>query len=93
MTARRVSISEARANLPGLVRDAEDGAPVEITRRGRAVAVLVSATTYKRLALGPHAFEKALDEFLDHVPIHRMGLGRGDFEALRDRDAGRETRW
>ncbi|MDZ7669890.1 MAG: type II toxin-antitoxin system prevent-host-death family antitoxin [Gammaproteobacteria bacterium] len=35
----RHSIAEARSNLPRLVREAESGKAVELTRRGEAVAV------------------------------------------------------
>lgn len=43
------SIAEAKGRLPQLVHEAEAGRPVEITRRGRAVAVLLSTGDYARL--------------------------------------------
>ena len=39
---KRQSIAEARNNLPTLVREAESGKPVELSRRGESVAVLIS---------------------------------------------------
>ena len=93
MAKRRASIAEARANLPGLVRDAEGGASVEITRRGKPVAVLVSTAMYQRLASARPPFGRALDDFLDRVEIRRVGLAAGELDALRDRGAGREARW
>lgn len=39
---REVSVSEARENLPSLVRDAEHGLMVTLTRMGEADAVLIS---------------------------------------------------
>ena len=39
---REVSVSEARENLLSLVRDAERGLTVTLTRRGEADAVLIS---------------------------------------------------
>lgn len=47
------SIAEAKDRLPQLVHEAEDGGPVEITRRGRAVAVLLSTEAYTRLTERP----------------------------------------
>jgi prevent-host-death family protein len=90
---RSVSIAEARARLPGLVRDAEDGTPVEITRWGRPVAILVSATKYQQMARGRPSFGSALDEFLKGLEMTEIGVERGEFEGLRDPGAGRRPRW
>ena len=46
---KTASIADARDRLASLVHDVEEGAPVEITRRGRPVAVLVSYHEYQRL--------------------------------------------
>lgn len=44
------SIAEAKARFAQLVHQAEGGQPVRITRRGRAVAVLVSEAEFARLS-------------------------------------------
>ena len=44
------SIAEAKSRFAQLVHQAEGGGPVRITRRGRAVAVLVSEADYARLS-------------------------------------------
>jgi len=93
MRERSVSIAQARADLPGLIREAEDGTAVEITRRGRPVAVLVSTTAYQKLSSGSPAFGRALDDFLDQVDLEGLGLERDEFVGLRDRAPGREARW
>ena len=43
---KRYSIAEARNHLPAIVHDAENGAPIELTRRGKPVAVLISASEW-----------------------------------------------
>lgn len=43
------SIAEAKNHLPLMVRRAESGEPVEITRRGEPVAVVLSIEEYRRL--------------------------------------------
>jgi prevent-host-death family protein len=93
MAERTVSIAEARTHLPGLVRDAESGAAVEITRRGVPVAILVSTAKYHQLTSGKESFGEALDEFLQVTPVGEIGLETGEFETLRDRDVGREVKW
>ena len=44
------SIAEAKTRFAQLVHQAEGGQPVRITRRGRAVAVLVSEADFARLS-------------------------------------------
>jgi prevent-host-death family protein len=93
MAERIVSIAEARANLPGLVKEAEGGEAVQITRWGTPVAVLVSTARYQRLAHGRPSFGAALDSFLGQVEPTGIRLEKGEFEGLRDREAGREPPW
>jgi prevent-host-death family protein len=56
---KKVTITEARDQLSAHIRNAEHGAPVVITRRGRAVAVIVAAEDFDQLerlgAAGPRA--------------------------------------
>ena len=56
---KQVTIAEARDQLSAHVRSAEHGSPVVITRRGRAVAVIVATDEFERLerlrAAGPLA--------------------------------------
>jgi prevent-host-death family protein len=48
--ATSYSIAEARNQFAALVRDAEESnRPVEVTRRGQPVAVILSAEEYARL--------------------------------------------
>lgn len=46
--ARQCSIAEARKQLPSLVGEAERGWHIRLTRRGKAVALLISAAEYER---------------------------------------------
>lgn len=43
------SISEAKNNLPRLIHEAEAGKRVQLTRRGKGVAVLLSRSEYEAL--------------------------------------------
>ena len=47
--AKQYSISDARNNLPGIIREVERDSPVELTRRGKRVAVLMSTREHERL--------------------------------------------
>ena len=48
---KRHSIAEARSSLPRLIREAESGKPVELTRRGQPVAVLVENGRIRGIAI------------------------------------------
>jgi prevent-host-death family protein len=86
--AREVSISEARGNLPSLVRDAERGLAVTLTRRGEAVAVLISTERYRAYARSSVPFDRALDEFRDTHDLEELDV-ESVYEDVRDRSEGR----
>lgn len=93
MDSHTVSIAEARAGLPSLIKAAEGGSAVQITRWGRPVAFLVSAAAYKQLASGRPAFGDVLAEFRRKASIARDGLDRDEFTDLRDESEGRAVAW
>lgn len=45
----KIAASEAKAILGSLVRQAEEGQTIELTRYGKTAAVLISAERYERL--------------------------------------------
>jgi prevent-host-death family protein len=48
---RKYSISEARNQLAALIRDVEEmDQPIQITRRGQSVAIILSTKEYARLS-------------------------------------------
>ena len=79
------SIAEAKARFAQLVHQAEGGQPVRITRRGLAVAVLLSEADFVRLS-APR------DGLLAHTVAWRAEASRGglalfaedDWAGLRD---------
>ena len=87
------SIADARRNLPSLVRDAENGKAVALTRRGELVAVLIGCRDFERLTAGRRSFGEAYREFADTVGLAGLGLDPDDvFGDVRDETAGREVR-
>jgi prevent-host-death family protein len=86
------SIAEARSNLPDLVRKAEAGRAVELTRRGEPVAVLIGRKEYDRLLTRPSRFSNAWDEFVKHVQLAPLEIDPDEvFASVRDKAPGRET--
>jgi prevent-host-death family protein len=86
--SHRYSIAEARSQLPRIVNQAESGVEIELTRRGRPVAVLVSHREFERLR-GRHLhFRDAYRQFLKIHSPRDMGV-EDDFAAsARNRTTG-----
>jgi prevent-host-death family protein len=89
--AERYSIAEARAKLPDIVDEAASGTPVELTRRGRPVAVVVSLGEFERLKRGRPRFADLYGRFLAEHPLSAIGLGKA-FPPRRRRSTGRRVR-
>lgn len=89
---RKRSITEARKNLPKLVREAEEGNPTELTRRGEPVAILIGRMEYERLVSPAARFGDAYDDLLERFDLGEIGFDPDEvFKDARQRDAGREV--
>ena len=87
--SNRYSIAEARDSLAKLVHDAEKGVAVELTRRGKPVAILVSLNEYEKLQKRSMSFWEAFEQFRTEVDLKSIGIEPSTFEGLRDRTRGR----
>lgn len=88
--APSVSIAQARDQLPRLVHQAEAGTPVEITRRGRPVAVLLSRAAYERLASRPASLWQGIRELRSVYGVE-LSVDGDPFEGVRDPSPGRDV--
>ena len=89
--SRRYSIAEARSRLPSLIDEAESGIEVELTRRGRPVAVLVSRREFERLRGKRLHFSDAYRKFLERHSLEEVGV-EDDFAGFtRDKTTGRKV--
>lgn len=91
MAATKVSVAEARQNFARLIRRAQQGRAIEITRRGEPVAVLLSASQYLTLTGERPSFVEAVDRVRKRLGVNELGIGDEDFERLRDESPGREV--
>jgi prevent-host-death family protein len=87
----RYSIAEAKTHLTSIVRDVEKRSPVELTRRGKPVAVIVSIDEYRRLTTPGGSFWDALEKFRAENDLAGLGLGPELFDDIRDDDPGRQV--
>lgn len=90
--AKKHSIADARTNLPQLIRDAEAGKLVELTRRGEGVAVLLGWNQYERLLSRSRPFSEAWDDFSRKFSLAELKIDPDEvFDGVRDKDPGRES--
>lgn len=90
-------IVEAKDQLPRLIREAEAGNPVMVTRHGKPAAVLLSAVRYKQLTAHQKDFLGAVQEFKAQYRVAEdLGDVFGDvfgdaFGDVRDASTGRDV--
>jgi antitoxin Phd len=95
MKRRRYSIAAARDNFPSLVHAAEAGAAIELTRRGKPIAVLLALEEYERLTTGRRGFREDYLEFLRRNPdLATDGVESEDWlRGVRDPSPGGDFSW
>jgi prevent-host-death family protein len=91
MAGRRYSVAEARQSFARLIRAAERGRAVEITRRGEPVAVLLSASKYLALTGERPSFVDRVAAVRARLDVDQLGIGDEEFAGLREESAGREV--
>ena len=89
--SKRYSIAEARSSLPTIVDQAEGGQEIELTRRGRPVAVVVSLRELERLRGEQAHFRDAYGKFLKKFPLREIGLDEDFFDSVRGVEPGRKV--
>ena len=88
---KQFSIAEAKNKLPTIVHSVENGPSVELTRRGKPVAVLLSIQEYERLSRKYTGFWRAVSQYRQKLEAEGIEISDGDFKGLRDRSSGREV--
>ena len=90
--SKRYSVAEARAALPTIIDEVAAGSEVELTRRGKPVAVVVSRQEYDRLRAAKPKFAEAYAHFLQRFKLNEVGLDNDFFDSIRDKSSGRKVR-
>lgn len=68
------SVTEARERLPDLLRAVEAGVTVEIVKDGEAIAVIVPAGAYARMAEAPPDVWDSYRAFCAAYPLDELDL-------------------
>jgi prevent-host-death family protein len=85
------SIAEARNHLTELIREVEHGRQIEISRRGKVVAVIVSEAAFQRRKNNRSSFAKALRKFMATRPAEAVFTDR-EIASWRQRGPGRKVK-
>ncbi|OPX40482.1 MAG: hypothetical protein B1H13_07335 [Desulfobacteraceae bacterium 4484_190.3] len=86
---KRFSIAETKNKLPSIIHDVEKGNSVELTRRGKPVAALLSIKEYERLCGKNQDFWSGLMAIRQVIENENIEISDLDFEGLRDPSTGR----
>jgi prevent-host-death family protein len=86
------SVADARAHLPEILDDVEAGKEIELTRRGRAVAIVISAEKYEALRGEQSSFGEAYRAFTSRYSLDEIGLDSDSLDSIRDQAPGRRVR-
>lgn len=85
------SIAEARHDLAALVHELEKKRVIELTRRGKPVAMLVSLREYERLRRSTGDAWEAYVAFRKRVNLAELKIDPTIWKDVRDRSPGREV--
>jgi prevent-host-death family protein len=84
------SIAEARNRFTSILRDAETSPPIEITRHGQTVAVILSWQEYLRLS-AKKDFWDSYNSFRELFDLSELAIEPETFDGVRDLSPGREV--
>jgi antitoxin Phd len=89
--SEQYSIAQARHDLAALVRKLEKQSQIEITRRGKTVAVLLSLQEYQRLSAERTGFWQTYTDFCQRVDLPALDINPDIFDGVRSSDPGRDV--
>ena len=85
--SKKYSVAAARAALPRILDEVESGNEIELTRRGKPVAVVVSVGQFERISAGRRDFGRAYAAYRSR----HEGVDRAVVENLRTTEGGRKV--
>lgn len=86
------SIAQARNDLPRLIHEVEKGTHVQLTRRGRSVAVVISMEEFERASSETPGFKELYSTWRDTLDLEEDGVEPKFSASLRDRSPGRDVK-
>ncbi len=86
-----VPLFEAKNRLTALVHEAEEGNPVQLTRHGKPVAVLMGRSDYEKFIGTQRNISTSLNRFQLAWPVDESGEYQDPFADIRSDEGGRRV--
>ena len=90
---RKVSVAEAKNNLPSIIHEVESGTYVEITRHGKSVVIVIATGDFQRLSEKGRGLWKDLRRVRNIMASEGIAITEDDYRPLRDTSNGRPFEW
>ena len=91
MAETHYSITDIPGHLSAILHTVEAGEPVELTRNGETVAVVLSFHSYQQMKPFQKDFWKALQTFRREYDIAHLDIEDDLFQNVREQSPGREV--
>lgn len=88
---KQISIVEARDHFTELVRQVEENSGVQLTRRGKPVAVILSMSEFDRLQGNERLFWDSYLDFREQFDLGELKIDPEIFSEVRDHTTGRDV--
>ncbi|CAD5941528.1 Antitoxin [Planktothrix tepida] len=90
--SQQYSIEQIPVNLNKIIQEVEQGEPIEITRQGQQIAVILSTTEYERLVNKAPGFWESLQQFRQEMIEEGIEIDPDEvWKNVRDKSPGREV--
>lgn len=90
--SQQYSIEQIPVNLNKIIQEVEQGEPIEITRQGQQIAVILSTTEYERLVNKTSGFWESLQQFRQEIIEEGIEIDPDEvWKNVRDKSPGREV--
>jgi prevent-host-death family protein len=87
LVSKQLSIAEARNQFANVIHETERSGPVEVTRRGQPVAVIVSIKEFRRLTARKGGFWAAYQKWKADPKFRDVDIDPSLFEGVRNKSA------
>lgn len=90
--SKQYSIEKIAVNLNKIIQEVEQGEPIEITRQGQQIAVILSTAEYELLINKRSGFWKSVEKFRQEIIEEGIEIDPNEvWKDVRDKSPGREV--
>ncbi|BAY90968.1 MULTISPECIES: type II toxin-antitoxin system Phd/YefM family antitoxin [unclassified Tolypothrix] len=90
--SQQYSIEEIPVNFNRIIEEVEQGEPIQITRQGQQVAVILSSAEYERLLNKSPRFWESVTKFRQEIIEEGIDINPDEvWQDVRDKSSGREV--